>query len=376
MSTANPEASARFIHERIGMLASKGQFRKALDFLGEVIEDSMPLFQGEPWVTEERRLAWIYRINLLRDWGRPTEALAWACLEVEINPDNVAAIALKERLKRETGLSRQSTGPQAAPPRAANLNPSLWGGVAGMRDLKAMLERDVILPLQEPEIYARYRLDLPNGILLYGPPGCGKTFIARKLAEVAGFSFMEVKPGDLASIWVHGTQGKIAEVFAKAEKQKPCMIFFDELDAMVPNRSGAWLDHHYASEVNEFLVRLNEAGKNRILVIGATNLPDKIDPAVRRPGRLDKKFFVGPPDYEARIEMLKFGMANRPQGTIDWYGCAARLANFTGAEIELVVNEAARAALSEKRPIKNGDVHRAADANPAAHTAEQIEKMR
>jgi transitional endoplasmic reticulum ATPase len=154
------------------------------------------------------------------------------------------------------------------------------------------------------------------------------------------------------------------------------MIFFDELDAMVPNRSNGTLYHHYAAEVNEFLVRLNEAGKNRILVIGATNLPDKIDPAVRRPGRLDKKFFVGPPDYEARVEMLKLGMANRPQETIDWHGCAARLANFTGAEIELVVNEAARAALSEKRPIKNGDIHRAAERNPAAHTAEQIEKMR
>src|ERR1019366_4691819 len=151
-----------------------------------------------------------------------------------------------------------------------------------MRDLKAMLERDVVLPLQEPEIYARYRLGLPNGILLYGPPGCGKTFIARKLAEVAGFNFMEVTPGDLASIYVHGTQGKIAELFARAQKQTPCMIFFDELDAMVPNRGGNDVGHHYSSEVNEFLVRLNECGRNGILVIGATNQPEHIDAAVLR----------------------------------------------------------------------------------------------
>jgi len=245
-----------------------------------------------------------------------------------------------------------------------------------MRGLKAMLERDVILPLQEPEIYARYRLNLPNGILLYGPPGCGKTFIARKLAEVAGFSFIEVKPGDLASIYVHGTQGKIAELFGEAKKQSPCMIFFDELDAMVPNRSGGSVGHHYASEVNEFLVQLNECGKNKILVIGATNLPTRIDPAVMRPGRLDKKFFVGTPDYEARVEMLRLCMANRPQDTVDWHRCAGELENYTSAEIEFLVNEAARIALSQSRAISTGDILNAAGNNPAAHTAADIEKMR
>ena len=132
-----------------------------------------------------------------------------------------------------------------------------------MRDLKAMLECDVMVPLQELEIYEQYRLNLPNGILLYGPPGCGQTFIARKLAEVAGFSFIEVKPGDLAIIHRHGTQGKIAELFAAACKQKPCNDFFDELDAMVPNRSGSSVGYHYASEVNEFLVQLNDVGATK-----------------------------------------------------------------------------------------------------------------
>jgi len=165
-------------------------------------------------------------------------ALAWACLEVEMNPDNVAAVALKERLKREAGFLRRQGSEKHRPAGDDKPLRTAWGGVAGMRDPKAMLERDVILPLQEPEIYAHYRLNLPNGILLYEPPGYGKTFIARKLAAVAGFSFIEVKPGDLASIYVHGIQGKIAELFAEARKQVPCMIFFDELDAMVPSRSG------------------------------------------------------------------------------------------------------------------------------------------
>jgi transitional endoplasmic reticulum ATPase len=343
--------------------------------LDQIIEDPLPLFRGEAWVVEERRLAWLYRIDLLREWGRLTEALAWACLEVEMNPDNVAAVALKERLKREAGLVRRDGGKDEPPggARPARLD---WGGVAGMRDLKAMLKRDVILPLQEPAIYERYRVNLPNGILLYGPPGCGKTFIARKLAEVLGFSFLEVTPGDLASIYVHGTQGKIAELFAKAHQQAPCMIFFDELDAMIPNRGGDFVGHHYASEVNEFLVRLNECGKNRILVVGATNLPDRIDPAVRRPGRLDKKFFVGPPDYEARIELLRLCLKDRPQQEMDWHGLSLKLENFTCAEIEFVVNEAARHALGQKREISNRDVLEAAARNPPAHSAASIEKMR
>jgi SpoVK/Ycf46/Vps4 family AAA+-type ATPase len=364
------------LHERIGLCIYRGQYRRALELLDKEIEDPMPLFQGQAWVLEDRRLAWLYRIELLREWGHPTEALAWACLEVEMNPDNVAAVALKERLKRQAGFHPRRDG--SGQERVAEKKESrgIWGGVAGMRELKAMLERDVILPLQEPEIYAHYRLNLPNGILLYGPPGCGKTFIARKLAEVAGFSFIEVKPGDLASIYVHGTQGKIAEIFAEARKQVPCMIFFDELDAMVPNRSGDSVGHHYASEVNEFLVQLNECGRNKILVIGATNLPGRIDAAVLRPGRLDKKFFVGPPDYEARVELLRLCMANRPQEAMDWHDCAVELENYTCAEIEFVVNEAARSALAQNRPIINGDIRHAAGNNAPAHSASDIEKMR
>ena len=207
------------LHERIGECASRGHYRRALEMLDHVIEDPLPLFQGEDWVLKERRLAWLYRIELLREWGKVTEALAWACLEVEMSPNNVAAVAIKERLKREAGLLPRQTATGQTTEQRVTPSHSIWRGVAGMRDLKAMLERDVVLPLQEPEIYARYRLGLPNGILLYGPPGCGKTFIARKLAEVAGFNFMEVTPGDIASIYVHGTQGKVAELFAEARKQ-------------------------------------------------------------------------------------------------------------------------------------------------------------
>jgi SpoVK/Ycf46/Vps4 family AAA+-type ATPase len=359
--------TTRRLHERIGQFMVRGQYRSALDLLAKVIEDPLPLFQGEDWVIEERRLAWLYRINLLRERNHITEALAWACLEAELNPENVAAVALKERLKREAGLLPLRQNGHSNSSIAGDEN-DFWKGVAGMRDLKAMLERDVILPLLEPEIYSHYRVTLPNGILLYGPPGCGKTFIARKLAELLKFNFMEVTPGNIASVYVHGTQGKIADLFKEARSQAPCMLFFDELDAMTPNREGGSVSHHYASEVNEFLVQLNECSKQKILVVGATNLLERIDPAVRRPGRLDKKFFVGPPDYEARLELTKLCMVNRPQEEIDWRMCANELEGYTCAEIEFVVNEAARLALGQKRPIITGDILNAAGNNPPMHS--------
>jgi SpoVK/Ycf46/Vps4 family AAA+-type ATPase len=365
---------SRFLHGKIGYLLANGKRRKALDLLDDLIEDTVPLFEGQDWVLEERRLAWLYRIEVLREWGKLSEALAWACLEVEMNPENVAAIALRERLKKESGLIRSAAPVQ--PITAAPEEISLWHGVAGMRDLKAMLERDVVLPFQEPEIYERYRLTLPNGILLYGPPGCGKTFIARKLADVLGFSFVEVKPGDLASIYVHGTQGKIADLFKQAEADAPSILFFDELDAMVPARQGDSVGHHYASEVNEFLVQLNDCSARNILVVGATNLIDRIDAAVLRPGRLDKKFFVTPPDYEARVELLKLYMKGRPQQAIDWNRCALELENYTCAEIEYIVNEAARVALDNGRDICTTDLVGTLSENPPDHTVAMIDSMR
>jgi len=130
------------------------------------------------------------RIDLLREWNRLSEALAWTCLECEINPNNVTALALKAQLKRQLKLVAPKNSNEKS-----QLQPTLnWGGVAGMRELKAIFERDIILPLREPDIYKLYKVSLPNGALLYGPPGCGKTFIARKLAHVLNYNFREIKP--------------------------------------------------------------------------------------------------------------------------------------------------------------------------------------
>lgn len=326
----------------------------ALRLLDQVIEQDLPLLDLDRDVTADRRIAWLCRIDLLREMGRMTEALAWTCLECELHPDNAAAQALKEELKLQTrfGGRRTPTEPCAAMPTTV----VRWQGLAGMRRLRAELEKDVILPLLYPDRYRAYKVPLPNGLLLYGPPGCGKTFIARKLAEMVGFRFFDVAPSDLASIYVHGGQQRIRALFDRARREAPAMLFFDEFDALVPRRQDAQTGHHYQAEVNEFLTQLNECAKSRLLVVAATNIRDKIDTAVLRPGRIDKQFYVGPPDFEARVELLRLYLAGRPVLGIDYLALGEATENYTPAEIEAVVNEAARLALSKAAPIGPGEV--------------------
>ena len=347
--------------KKLASLLARHKYAQAYRLLDKVIEDDLPLFRDSPEELEGRRMAWLCRIDLLREKGRLAEALAWTCLECEINPANVTAQALKERLKRALHL-----GPPVPnmPSTTGHLESGEWEGVAGMRELKAILERDFILPLQEPELYQRYRVEVPNGVLFYGPPGCGKTYIARALAKRLAYNFFDITPSELASPYVHGTQGKIGALFEKASENAPALIFFDELDALIPDRSGNHVGHHYSTEVNEFLVQLNECGKRRIAVIGATNYLKKVDPAARRPGRLDKHVFIGPPDIEARQDALRLFMKNRPQSSIEWFVIAERAEEYSFAELKFIVDEAARAALSDRRPISTSDLAKVLEQNP------------
>ena len=364
-SRHRPLESRRIVPEtwtqKLASLLARHSYADAFRLLDKVIEDDLPLLRGQPDELERRRMAWLCRIDLLREQKRFAEALAWICLECEINPQNVTAQALKEQLKRRLHLGFSEVQGRSA---RADRDFDGWEGVAGMRELKAILERDFILPLQEPELYERYRVDVPNGVLFYGPPGCGKTYIARALASRLDYTFFDVAPSDLASPYVHGTQEKIGELFAKAAEAAPSLIFFDELDAIIPNRSGRDVGHHYSSEVNEFLVQLNECAKRQIAVVGATNFLKKVDPAARRPGRLDKHVFIGPPDIEARQDALRLYMQDRPQRDIQWFEIATHTENYSFAELKLVVDEAARTALSGRRSIESNDLFQSLDSNP------------
>lgn len=223
--------------------------------------------------------------------------------------------------------------------------------IAGMEELKETLYNDVIRALAEKELYEEYGLTIPNGMLLYGPPGCGKSFIAEKLAEEAGYHFEEIKPSSLASIYVHGSQEKIGQLFDEARKNAPTILNFEEFDALVPKRDGH-AGSHQAGEVNEFLTQLNNCGKNEVFVIATSNQPGLIDPAVMRAGRIDKLFYVPPPDFKARKAMFQLLLKKRPVDFgIDYDQLAYSTENFVSADIQHLVNEAARKALKQKAKI-------------------------
>lgn len=218
-----------------------------------------------------------------------------------------------------------------------------FDAVAGMKDLKALLLRDVIFPLRNINKYKQLKISIPNGILLYGPPGCGKTYIVRKLAEEIGYSYFDFKHSDFASIYVHGSVEKIAEIFYIAQKQAPSIVFIDEIEGLLPDRSKLINNSTGKNEeVNEFLMHLNDAGKNGILVVGATNKIELIDNAVLRSGRFDKKIYVSPPDYDARKHLFEFYISDRPCENIDYEVLSGQTVNYACSDIEYVVEEAYR----------------------------------
>ncbi|MBR2105344.1 MAG: ATP-binding protein, partial [Bacteroidales bacterium] len=216
-----------------------------------------------------------------------------------------------------------------------------FADVAGMEDLKKLLNESVLYVLRDQERAKRYNLDIPNGMLLYGPPGCGKTFIAERFAEEAGFNYKFVKTSDLASIYIHGTQGLIGNLFDEARSKAPTVLCFDEFEAMASRRT----DHHNANmsgEVNELLSQLNNCGKDRVFVIATTNQPDLIDPAILRVGRMDHIIYVPMPDDAARMGLFKIHLENRPcANNIDYRRLSLLTKNYIASEIAYVCNKAA-----------------------------------
>jgi transitional endoplasmic reticulum ATPase len=243
-----------------------------------------------------------------------------------------------------------------------------------MHALKELLLREVVDPVRNPEPYQRYGLSIPNGILLYGPPGCGKTYIARQLAEELGHYFVEIIPSELASPYIHQSVIRIRELFDAAAEQAPAVVFIDEFEALVPSREGLGGHQQYkAEEVNEFLAHLNSCSEKKIFVIAATNQPNKIDPAVRRTGRLDKLIYVGPPDTEARREMLTLHLEGRPVAAdFDVGALAETLKGYSASDIRFLVDEAARDALKRRQDI-NRESFRSAMARIQPSVTSEIE---
>lgn len=226
-----------------------------------------------------------------------------------------------------------------------------FAAIAGMDNLKRQMMEEIIEPLNNPEEYRRYGVTIPNGMLLYGPPGCGKTFFAKHFAEEVGFNFICITPATLKSRYVNATQENIAQMFKDAEEKAPTIIFIDEINELVPNRQS---DVHEMSRsaVNEMLAQMDRTGEKGVFVVGATNYPDMIDPAILRSGRLENKYYVGVPDKSAREALFKLYLSKRPYDFgLDYSHLADLTANYVSADISKIVNDAARKALKRHSRI-------------------------
>ena len=250
----------------------------------------------------------------------------------------------RQSTKRKILSSQQPN--KAVIPTPAKKKGEGFSVVAGMEELKQQMREEVIEPLHNPEEYRRYGITIPNGMLLYGPPGCGKTFFAKHFAEEVGFNFMCITPATLKSRYVNATQENIAKMFKEAEENAPTVIFIDEMNELVPNRDSCNVHEMSRSAVNEMLAQMDRTGEKGIFIIGATNYPNMIDPAILRAGRLDKKYYIGVPDTEARVALFRLYLEKRPYDFgLDYQLLADMTKNYVSADIQLIVNEASRRAL-------------------------------
>ena len=223
-----------------------------------------------------------------------------------------------------------------------------FADVAGMTELKEQLQSDVIELLKNPGRAKELGLSLPNGLLFYGPPGCGKTYFAERFAEEIGCNYMYVLCSDVASPYIHGGQEKIANLFEEARKNAPTILFLDEVEAMIMDRN----KHNNVSEqgeVNEFLGQLNNCGAEGVMVIAATNKPNLIDPAALRAGRLELKYYIPQPDKETRIQLFKVGLKGRnTELGINYERLAELTENRVSSDITLIIDTAARIVFRNK----------------------------
>ena len=258
-----------------------------------------------------------------------------------------------------------------------------FADVGGLAEVKQAIHRRIILPFRKPSIFQRFKKRAGGGILLYGPPGCGKTLLARATAGEVDAKFYSVSISDVLDMYIGESERKLHALFEKAREDAPSVLFFDEVEALGGKRQYS-REGTSSKLVSQFLAEMDGFAQNNsgVLILGATNVPWAVDPAFRRPGRFDRVVFIPPPDRDARASILKLLLAERPaKDDIDLGLIAERTSGFSGADlrelVETAVDEAIEESLSMGRELPVGMAHlRTALAERKATTLEWLTTAR
>ncbi|MEM2070199.1 MAG: CDC48 family AAA ATPase, partial [Archaeoglobaceae archaeon] len=225
-----------------------------------------------------------------------------------------------------------------------------WEDIGGLEKAKQELREAVEWPLKYPEVFQTVNIRPPKGILLYGPPGTGKTLLAKAVANESNANFISVKGPELLSKWVGESEKHVRDMFRKARQVAPCIIFFDEIDSLAPRRGGIGDSHVTERVVSQLLTELDGLEELKdVVVIAATNRPDIVDPALLRPGRIERHVYIPPPDKNARKEIFRIHLKGKPLAEdVNIDELAEKTEGYSGADIEAVCREAAMLAIREK----------------------------
>src|SRR5690349_20714061 len=242
-----------------------------------------------------------------------------------------------------------------------------FADLAGLEDLKRTVRLQIIEPFLRPGLFAKFKKRAGGGVMLYGPPGCGKTMLARAVATECRAEFMSVGISDVLNMYIGESERNLAAIFEKARHSRPCVLFFDEIDALAFARSKAQSEHT-RQVVNEFLSQLDGFGADNqeVLILAATNMPWDVDSAMKRPGRFSRQVFVPPPDEAARAHIVQLKLQGVPHEGVDAQAVARTTPHFSGADIEGLVEAAKDFVLEDhvtnnvERSITQQDLLRAA----------------
>lgn len=241
-----------------------------------------------------------------------------------------------------------------------------FSDVGGMKRIKEEISMKIIQPLKNPDLYKAFGKKIGGGILLYGPPGCGKTYIAKATAGEINAKFINIGLHDILDMWIGNSEKNLHEIFAMTRRNTPCVLFFDEVDAMGASRTDL-RQSAMRHVINQFLAEMDGVGSDNegVLILAATNAPWSVDAAFRRPGRFDRIIFVEPPDENAREEMLNSMLKGKPVADIDAKKIAQNTHEYSGADIKALIDIAVEEKLRESmasgtlQPITTKDILKA-----------------